>query len=292
MPGAIVRPLGFAARPSIIPKLDVSSPITRGLIDAMLPVGPVVVRTMGDGRQVVMANNGTLTNSYDQKIGYGQVVAAHSTTAFTVSSTSAAMPGGFGSGTSCLKECAYLLLLRVVSSGTFASDFFSAYGNTGNNSPIFGFQIGPSNNNFIFYVRDNASGGQQVVGTLATSLVGNAFCVIGTRSESANFHRMYTNGLIDVNTTASATGTATFDNACFNNLRRSGVFGAGGGNVALVLVWNRALLPTEAVSLSYNPWQVFEVPPRPALVDAAAAAAFLARNGLNINQSINRASTF
>jgi hypothetical protein len=46
------------------------------------------------------------------------------------------------------------------------------------------------------------------------------------------------------------------------------------------------------MALSANPWQIFDAPSRNYFVDQAAAAAFMARQGLNIQQAVNRASTY
>lgn len=120
--------------------------------------------------------------------------------------------------------------------------------------------------------------------------------LIMSRSKSRATAQMWANGL-PVALTNSDSGnkgddTTTLSKVAVCNLILNGTNYPFPGKISLAVSWTRAIFDAEAAQLSANPWQIFDYPSRPLFLDQAAAAAFLARQGLNIQQAVNRASTF
>lgn len=205
-----------------------------------------------------------------------------------------AVPYLMSSASALIKECSMMTIAAPIAI-TDASIAFCSYGHSSQGG-LFFLDQGASSGTITFWCRDDAGTSQNPTGTPPTGVWSNSgppAVIIGARSQSANFHRVYAGGSKITDTTASNLGNATFNRAAMGCLYYNGGTGFQyNGNVHLMVSWSRALTPAECQSLSANPWQVFDYPSRPLILDQAAQAAFIARQGLNINQSINRASTF
>lgn len=88
--------------------------------------------------------------------------------------------------------------------------------------------------------------------------------------------KLYLNGYDD--TLSNAFTAATGAVSSFNRVSLGGtdrgtdVFAGTGQNQALIVAWNRALSPAEALELSRNPWQLFMPQPRRFYLQAQSAA--------------------
>lgn len=237
------------------PLLMDSSPLTTGLVDVVLPVGGVMISLAGTLAQqaFVDTNSPTMGFNKTQKTPAKSYVAAS-----TQYSLRTGAPAPFNVSANTLKECS-ILVLWTSPAALVANGTIFGYGNSASANPLFQVVLGATSK-FTLSVRNTANTTTQSTAGTATIATSTDYCLIGTRSESNSYHRTYVNGVVDVDAAPVAITAASFDRATVGALQRVTLSGASGGQVALVLVWNRALTPGEAAALSANPWQVFAQP--------------------------------
>lgn len=245
----------FTSQPQYPPQIDNANPLCRGLVDVALPIGGMISspQIMSGQGNTLWTDTATPTTAANWRFGNTKLYNGS-----TQYSSRGSVPAPFNAAASSLKECSMMVLWR--SRGSLAaSNFICAYGLSSSNNPFWGLGLDASGTHFAMSLRDTAATAQNTAGA-ATIAVSTDYVLIGTRSEANNFHRLYVNGVQDLSTTCTALGSASFDRAATGGLLRAAFGSAQGGNVALVLVWNRSLSPLEAMLLYQNPWQVFEAP--------------------------------
>lgn len=217
--------------------IDWNNPITRGLIEAYLPIGTRGVDVIAAAPMPVGVS------TVNVRVGkYGRA-----------SVFSSSLNARNSARMQSLAECSIFAI--ALNSGTSATTEICGYGNSGSANPLFMLGMSPSSPTPSFRVRDTANTNQEVSGGTWASASDAILC--GTRSEAGNFQKMYVNGLEANTAAATAMGSVAFDRWAVGGLRRNtdGLYLTG--SVYLAAAWNRALSPAEVKSLSDNPWQIF-----------------------------------
>lgn len=217
--------------------IDRNNPITRGLIEAYLPIGTRGVDVIAAAPMPVGVS------TVNVRVGkYGRA-----------SVFSSSLNARNSARMQSLAECSIFAI--ALNSGTSATTEICGYGNSGSANPLFMLGMSPLSPTPSFRVRDTANTNQEVSGGTWASASDAILC--GTRSEAGNFQKMYVNGLEANTAAATAMGSVAFDRWAVGGLRRNtdGLYLTGA--VYLAAVWNRALSPAEVKSLSDNPWQIF-----------------------------------
>lgn len=251
--------------------LDNRNPLTKGIIDCLLPIGgqwKSVPWALGKP-DVTTAQDQTVwthTNAPEFKLGqHGQSYRYIRGSSQYSSRSSAPLTQ--------VTECAALGVITTNAIEGSGNPYF-AYGSSASNNPLFMLGNGGPGN-VQFRTRDTANVDQTLTGSGGLLTAGSGpHVLIGTRSQVQNFHRVYDNGRL-VGSAAATTQTA----ASFN---RSAVAGLLRASVALnqdieaafmFVVWNRALTDVECNLLSVNPWQIFAPQRRLVFVDTVAGGA-------------------
>lgn len=239
------------------PLIDVSS-LTAGLVDVILPIGGKMMSLGGAAplQSTVFADTTSPTDAVNFRYKAPVKVYVKGTPSYSLRSSA---PSPFAISGTSLKECTLLVLWKS-DSALAATSICFGYGLSSSANPIFGVGVDATASHPMMFVRDTAGTGTQSTAGTSTIAASTEYLLIGTRSEKNNFHRVYSNGVVDVNTTATAIGTVSFDRTTLGALQRNTLGLAAGGQVALALCWNRALTPSEAISISANPWQIFANP--------------------------------
>jgi hypothetical protein len=228
-----------------------NGPLTFGLVDAVVSMGGVMISLAGSLAQQAFVDTNSPTMGYIQT---EKAIAKSFVAASTQCCIRAGVPAPFNVSANTLKECSMLVIWTTPAVLVATSTVFG-YGISSSVNAI--FELNLASSKLALSVRQtNAAAIQNTAGT-ATIATSTDYCLIGTRSESNNFHRTYINGVADVNTTTTAIGSVVFDRATVGAFQRNTLTGACGGQIALVLVWSRALLPSEVALLTADPWRVF-----------------------------------
>jgi hypothetical protein len=225
--------------------------LTNGLVDAIYPVGGAMISLAGSlAQQVFVDTNSPTMGFYKAK----KAIAKSYVAASTQCSIRSAVPAPFNISGNTLKECSMLVLWTTPAALVAASTVFG-YGISSSVNAI--FELNLASSKLALTVRQTSAAAIQNTAGTATISTSTDYCIVGTRSESNNYHRTYINGVADIDTTCTAIGSVVFDRATVGAFQRNTLTGACGGLISLVLVWNRALTPTEVAALTANPWQVF-----------------------------------
>ena len=280
-------PASYSWQPQTLPVLA-NTALTRDIIEAVLFI---------NGNMISIPNRiwgqpAPFTPTSTPGVAYGKF---GSNAAYNGSSsyhlrTSAPYP--LNTAGSWLKECSMMVVGKANATGATALAF--SYGSTASSNPLFMAGHGATSTRFGIRVRDTAGVDvdqfESANGDWAALVYG---VYIGTRSESRNKYNVYANGKPTQDTTAgSATGSVSFDRTATGCLFRSSAALFLNSNIGLAVSWARYLSPSDAAMLSANPWQIFDFPSRPLFLNSAAVGAFMPRQGLNIPQAVNRASTY
>lgn len=167
-----------------------------------------------------------------------------------------------------------MMVVGRANSGVASNQAF-AYGNSGNSNPLLMLGNGASANRLALRVRDTA--GTDV--TLAETGLGDwgnfvHGAYIGSRSEARNNALLFANGAVTLDTTAgSAVGSTSFDRTATGTLLRSSAAIFLNCQVNMAVSWSRALTKSEGIALSMNPWQIFDAPSRPIILNTVAGGA-------------------
>lgn len=266
-----------------------SSPLGFGVVDATVSLNGVMVQAYGPydvapGRP--HDTTGTPTMSLG-KFGVGQA-----NTASTGSWLRRHMPQ--------LKSFAELSMMALVMPTSIVAATVFHYGvcDTLSTDNFCAIGQGATANTFDWRKRDTAvvteslgAGGNGV----SSSLWANNTPVVAIcrRSKANGLLDAYLNGTQVDSRAAGSIGAAAPNNSTVNGLNRSDGWNfKSSGTVWLGVTWNRQISMQEVMLLSDNPWQIFDTPSRPLFLNSAAAAAFMARQGLTVQQAVNRASTY
>lgn len=259
MPGPLIQQQGFTFQPSIVPQIATSNPLTRGLLEAVLPIGGRLISVKPNiiigGAEVFVDTNTPKTVYRAPGIGKNFVAASSQLAARS------AVPVPFNVSGGNLKECSIMALVIPTTVTTATVQAFG-YFNSGSTNPLFTLGQGATASNANFQVRDTAGTNQSLQsgtsGRWANDVVA---LLVGTRSETLNFMRLYVGGELLGSTTASAIGNVTFDRTSVGARRSTADAQFWSGSFFLGASWSRALSQSEVAALNANPWQIFEAPP-------------------------------
>lgn len=277
MPGPLILQQPFTSQPQFAPAIATSNPLAAGLVDAILPVGGRVI-SVGPNLKY---DNFTDVSGPTYNTGVGG-------TSRRYSFASAQYSNRPSVPLSQVKECTFLVYWSPGTSASNAGAVF-AYGSSTTNNPfvVVGWATG---NQPYFRVQDTAATNQTVTGTGAKLTTQSATQLphvqVCTRSQSLNFVRTYVDGIIDTNTTATTMGAWAADRTAVGVLLRAAVATQQDVfNFHVALVWNRALSPAEVASISANPWQVFEAPPKRLWSNAPSGGSTISGDGASAGTS-------
>lgn len=259
------KKLPFTFQPQFPPQIALSNPISRGLVDAALPIGGRVISVAGTQGNQQWNDTSSPQSALHWRWGNAKSYVAATP---TYSSRNAA-PVPFNASASTLKECSMLVLWQTPSA-IGGTRFACGYGLSSASNPVFALGLDSTGTHLNAFIRD-AGGTSQITGGALTAAASTDYAIILSRSEAINFHRLYVNGALDLNAAATSLGAVSFDRTALGTCVRNTTANAAGGIISLMLVWNRALSPTEALSLYQNPWQVFEAPQPSVWADIPAA---------------------
>lgn len=146
------------------------------------------------------------------------------------------------------------------------------------------------------FIRDGAGTGGGFAFTTAGDWANGRPCIcIFSNSQHANVTKAWINGKSVYSSTTTTRSAATNLNFTFaGDLYQSS--NPGGvqwdGLFSLGATWSRALSQDEAMSLSANPWQIFDYPSRPLFVSSGEAPSNIPNNVYIIRQAVKRAATY
>ena len=281
-------PAALSWQPQTLPVIT-KSPLGFGLMEAFVNFGgqmvPIQQQPYGAQPQIPLNRNANPTQTINR---FGNAATYNGTTQFH---SRGSAPYPFNTSLPSLKEVSMMILAKR--NGAGGTTIAYGYGNSTTNNPLCIMGNSPSGPLSI-RVRDTAGTDVELIDGGSndwTNGVNGVF--ICTRSESSNKGVTYCNGVVTRDSTAgAAVGSVSFDRTTLGALTRATTSLYLACDLNLAAIWTRCLTRSEAFALSMNPWQIFDFPTRPLLLDAATAAAFLARQGLHIRQAQNRAATF
>lgn len=241
----IILPNKCLQQPQQVGPVNYSNQSSQGLVDVWNGYAPSFISSFGSPRLITPTANPiaapVLQNGMARGATYDGTSQYHSITSSAITNTV--------EGT--------LLVVCNPSTITATTRSIFGYGNSASANTLFFIGQGSSSGQLSFFARSDANTAQnlQVAGP-ASWANGAPAVLVGTRSESRNFQRLYINGVTQSPTTATALGTSTLNRTTVGGLVRNspGIF--WNGSVYLALSWNRALDDAEIIEISRNPWQV------------------------------------
>lgn len=269
---ALILPSRFRQQPATA-QLDYGNAITRGLVDVFNPAASPYF--------------GALTSSVTIPIAYRSATAGYGITY----DGSSSYHGKTSAPIADIGECTLLVVAAPLSSSSTTRSIFG-YGTNASGTPLLFIGQGASSGQITFWARDGAStSSQSQVSGGAQWANGVPATLIGTRSQSGNYQKLWINNTQLATASATSLAAVTFDRTAVGGLVRNSFALGWNGTVFLALAWNRGLSDAEALSLADNPWQVFKAPPRKLWVVSSsatnytltAAAGSFALTGTNTN---------
>ena len=241
----IILPNKCLQQPQQVGPVNYSNQSSQGLVDVWNGYAPSFISSFGSPRLITPTANPKSAPFLQNGMARG---ATFDGTSQYYSITSSAITNTV-EGT--------LLVVCTPSTTTATTRSIFGYGNSASANTLFFIGQGSSSGQISFFARSDANTAQnlQVAGP-ASWVNGTPAVLVGTRSESRNFQRLYINGVTQSPTTATALGTSTLNRTTVGGLVRNspGIF--WNGSVYLALSWNRALDDAEIIEISRNPWQV------------------------------------
>lgn len=238
-------------------RIDAGNPLARGLVDAWVGSNPLSQLSAGKAQQ--LAQTGVVPRVVDTT-GRGLLFDGSSQyLSKTVSAITSAA------------EATILVIAAPANTANTTRAIFG-YGNTATANSLMFIGQGGTTGQLSFWARSDGNVSQNLQVVPASGWVAGVPAVlVGTRSESQGFHRLYLNGVSLSPLASTALGATTFNRTAIGGLLRSS-FGLGfNGTVYLTLSWDRALSDAEVQQISANPWQLFQSSSQRQLITGAAA---------------------
>lgn len=251
----LILPGRFSSQPQYAAQIDRANPLSRGLIDVFNPaVGPF----FGGVAANIMTPITNPVGVHGRAFGYDGSGSNHNKAAASI--------GGLAEGT--------MLAIVVPASTTSTTRSIFGYGNSSGANPLFFIGQGGSSGQVTFWARDGASSSQQMqVAGGSQWANGTPAILVGTRSQSGNYHKLWINRTQLSSAAATTLAATTFDRTTVGGLTRNSFALGWPGAVYLVLAWNRGMSDAEVRELVDNPWQVFKAPERRIWVEPVVGGA-------------------
>jgi len=255
---SIILPSQYRQQPQQVVGIDTGNPLAKGLVDAWNGANPLFHSSFGTPQ--ALTQTGGLSKVYSSLAGAG---AGFDGLTQYISRNGSAI-------TNTVE--ATLLVIALPLNTSAATKAIFGYGNSATANTILFVGQGNTSGQLSFFARSDANT-QQILQVTAPSVWGSGVpcTIVGTRSESKNYHRLYCNGVSLSPTTATALGTSTFNRTTVGALVRNSPGLNWTGNVYLALSWNRALDESEVQAITANPWQVFKTPTRRLWADVSVS---------------------
>ena len=248
-------------QPQYPARIDWSKSITRGLVEAALPVGGGFDAITG----LQLSTSGTVA----REVGpFGWV------SRYTDPNTGYRFRNS--ARLTSLDECTILCFSALdVAPGAIINGF-AGYGNSADNDPLFLLGTNLAGTQLFFRCRDSAGTSQNVFAITSDMAIGKFNVFLGVRSVQAGTQSVYSNGALLTSDALTSVGAVSFDRFAIGGVLRSAFGMQLASRTGLVLMWNRALSAAEIKRVSANPWLVFKAPVRQMwlLPEAKAFGAF------------------
>lgn len=271
-------------QPQTVPLLARTA-LTDGIVEAIVPMGNrfCVVTPPGLSASGTAAfpfnDTGTPGVDFAARFGRGREM-----TTSSIYSLRDSCPAPLNATSAFNKEWSFLCIAEKISAA--ATSFSVGYGNTGSGTPILGFGESSSAGNWTMYSRGASDGGASERWNTSTAWsVGVPILAVGTRSEVRGIEQGWQDGLLKISQAPNTQTNMSVNTTTFGGIKRTGAVELKQqATIYLWVIWSRSLFPGEIQALSANPWQLFEFPSRPLIINSSAGGA------VNTNVTLSPAS--